>query len=339
MSENFNYNVEDNEDFDNLIRENQDIISVALSLSVKCDNKKEKEQEEEKEEPYYDKKRLSHVTFYKREDGKLVYINDFFRSFHMALKKDKMACPINAACNFAWTQYQKHMYKIRMNSKPKKVATKTSNFMPFEKAYDIFVNQYLANAFKEEKKAFDIDKYNKGAIEELVKYFIKDDTCKIPLNKGIGLIGNVGTGKSSLMFQFSKFTRDYRLPTSFHFVTMDSICEGIEDKGLNHLSQFRYFDICIDEYAQDDARHVNSYGTKVDCFRQITKRRYNRWANVKSNPTHMTSNIDFNADMNASSQKEAHDIKYRLYNEYGKREVTRIKQMYFLILLNGPNRR
>lgn len=195
----------------------------------------------------------------------------------------------------------------------------------------MFYLNYLKPMFLDRGVQFNIDHYNKKIIAELFKYFIQDPTCKLDLKKGIFLCGPVGTGKTSIMEAFSKFTNDFNFINSFNMVYMEELNIEIDEHGLACLKKFKFGDYCFDDIAIRETK-INSYGTDVMPSDEIMQLRYRRFAKLNSRPTHYTSNINFNLN------EDEEQARKELESRYNKRAIDRTKMCNF-VYLDGPSRR
>lgn len=236
-------------------------------------------------------------------------------------------------------------HELVLGSKPKRkqsFSPKFDQLMELKEAKKIFWNGYLSKSFENEypKRKYEIDNDNMGSIAEMVKYFICDSSCVFKLHKGICLIGGVGTGKSNLMHQFSRFTKDQGLDTAFDFVNFSSVKKEIQTFGLRAIDKYMTGDLCFDEMKPV---LVNSHGTKISVSSEIIEGREKRFTKLISRPTHFTSNIDLDYTIrhfNGGVDKEATKAKKEeLAEKYGLRAVDRIGAMCNFVYLGGPSRR
>lgn len=357
--------------------ENVEVIRAANMLAEQQNKANEEINNLPEQERYFDRSRWYSVSFHKEVLGKRVYISDWHRTIHLAFKKDPMVCPVIPSAKQFEVDLKKWKYGQALRRKTTNNRTfakhKPTQLMGYLEAYRIFINDYLHNAFiAQDGKRFKIDPRNELIIVHLLKYFIRDKDCRIPLNKGIALIGGVGTGKTTLLRQFAKFTKDNDLQTQFEFVKMSTIQEEMKKNGSACMNKYQHKDICIDEFADEESRYTNSYGEKIDCVKQSIKKRYERFEKGNAGPTHLTSNIDFELEKSveeninsngvihcrqaypfldwsglSSNYKPTEDqikniknqAKQFLNKQYGQREMDRMRQMYTFIWLGGPSRR
>ncbi len=189
----------------------------------------------------------------------------------------------------------------------------------------------------EPDKTFVIDETIQEAFDALCLYFSGDERFSKygDLNKGICLLGYVGTGKTLLMHAFSRNTRQ-----CFDVVSAQAIVDKyleqtkIEDaiKVIDEYSvvpnaffgDVSYFmqnkiALCIDDIGSELPMPVNKWGNIVNIIEAIIKRRYEN--KIPFNMTHFVSN---------------HQDFERVY---GTRAKDRINQMVNFICINGDSRR
>ena len=196
----------------------------------------------------------------------------------------------------------------------------------------MFFNNYLKPMFLSRGISYQIDRRNKAVIAELFRYFIRDPECRLDLNKGLFVCGPVGTGKTSIMQAFSRFTNDYNFVNSFSMIYMEDLNIEIDEHGLASLKCFKFGDYCFDDIAIRETK-INSFGTDIMPSDEIMQMRDRRFAKINSRPTHYTSNVNFNLFKN-----EKDDIE-KLESTYNKRSIDRIKGMCNFVYLDGPSRR
>lgn len=235
-----------------------------------------------------------------------------------------------------------HESILGSNRKRTKRAPQFDQLMELVEAKRIFWNDYLSKSFENEypKRKYEVDKDNSVSIAELIKYFIRDNSCLFKLHKGICLVGGVGTGKSNLMKQFSRFTKDQELETAFDFVNFHSVSKEVDSFGFGAIEKYMTGDVCFDEMKPV---LVNAHGTKISVSSEIIEGREKRFTKLVSRPTHFTSNIDLDyieRNKDGSVNKEETEIKKEdLSDKYGLRSVDRIGAMCNFVYLGGPSRR
>jgi DNA replication protein DnaC len=170
----------------------------------------------------------------------------------------------------------------------------------------------------------------------LIKYFNGIES-NLDLNKGIILMGPVGTGKSSTIHIIQKYLRATNNPNQFRFEQARIILrEFSKDKyiGLEKYS-FNYEQIptggrvakpqslCIDDIGLEnkESRH---YGESVDVIGELLIDRYDLFTDDRHRKlTHATSNLDTKG----------------LLQLYGDRIYDRFKEMFNVIPLTGKSKR
>ncbi len=144
------------------------------------------------------------------------------------------------------------------------------------------------------------------------------------LNKGLMIIGGVGTGKSLLFNVFKKYTGEILRTNSFRSYTSISIIDDVNVNGVEHLELFNenygYPITCyIDDIASKNET-VKHYGTEYNVIEQLLSIRYNAYSRRKK-LTHISTN------------------KYpsELEGVYETRIIDRMKEMFNMIELNGKS--
>ena len=152
-------------------------------------------------------------------------------------------------------------------------------------------------------------------LRKLILYTIHEkDQCKkhnIDLNKGILLIGPVGSGKTSIMTILRQFLfrDDYYLIKSARDIAFEYQKEGI-DTIQKYGKQYK--SLCIDDLGVEN--NTKFYGNECNTIAEIMLHRYDLLINQKIK-THATTNL------NAEELEEL----------YGNRVRSRLRSMFNLI--------
>jgi len=190
----------------------------------------------------------------------------------------------------------------------------------FENRKNIFLNI----AFKHIPD-FTIDDANREVINNLFFYF-NEIPGKLNLDKGIWLRGDLGTGKSSLMFLLSEFKKQFFDGFKINIcskVSNDYSIYGDLDKYTYNEAGYNGgpVNMCFDELGRE-SRPANYYGHKLNVMQHILHIRYSLWQSdgVK---TYITTNEDSKG----------------LEDKYGDFIRDRVREMYNIVLLQGCSRR
>ena len=252
-------------------------------------------------------------------------------------KAEKLGLDVDSAIAQAEQAIEKEKaYAKKVYSHPSKIKYTSNNFvegqlMPLDQAKSIFWHEYLSFSVKKTKSnplgKFNVDENNSFEIGELLKYFIQDPTCRYDLEKGICIHGPVGSGKTHILRQLSKFIQDAGFHNSFSVVSMKDV--NLEaSKNLDAINKYTTSNFCFDEAV---AKEVNCYGTKIIPFDEIIQGQYNRFLLGNGKKIHLTSNLN----LNPSSRAELDILK----QSYDIRSIDRLRQMCNFIYLGGPSRR
>lgn len=113
-------------------------------------------------------------------------------------------------------------------------------------------------------------------IQNTIKFFINDCTCKFPLTKGLFFYGAPGTGKTEIVNVMAKFCADNELTKKFEISSLSEIYVKYKaDKAYNPVTPFVQFDRAFDELGRY-AGPVVSFGDPLDINEAIIEQRYER---------------------------------------------------------------
>lgn len=179
----------------------------------------------------------------------------------------------------------------------------------FETAQKLFM--MIAN--KITGKPFEVNEFNREVIQNCIKWIIADKSCEWPLDKGIGLIGYYGTGKSHL-FRIIDYTSQAFRKESMKFTT--HTCPAvlkIVSESPNDIKKYYSGVICFDDLGAEETV-IKNYGNTVGVMSDIIFEREIRHE-VSGQITHFTSNL----------------IWEEIEQKYGTRIYDRIQKMTTLI--------
>jgi len=157
---------------------------------------------------------------------------------------------------------------------------------------------------------FIVDAENKDIINQLFFYLNKSDKFNGDFEKGILLIGAIGSGKTVIMDSFCKVVLNYgrKIITKIQALDMVKIAQEI-DSGYNKKPMY------IDDIGKEPIEILH-YGSMMRPFEDLLDTRYRNNA-----ITFGTSNLTLD------------DMKYN------KHTKDRIKEMFNIIILSGKSRR
>lgn len=205
-----------------------------------------------------------------------------------------------------------------------------------EQLFDWVVKQAI-----ERKGSFLVDEFNQHIIQQLCLYFAGDERFEteagFDLHKGILLVGNVGTGKSTLMRLFAQNPRCsfvvfpcLDIASDYQRNGDDALMSYCGESGTLYNNAFRHKvgGFCFDDLGTEPvAKH---YGNECNSLAHILQARYNHFVSDADKPigyrtTHITTNL---------SAQQIEDY-------YGSRIRSRMREMFNLIQmpLETPDRR
>ncbi len=179
---------------------------------------------------------------------------------------------------------------------------------------------------------FEVTKENENILRLMLLYFtgnpLFETETKGSLNKGIMLVGGVGTGKSLLFKIFQSYTRNILLTNSFQNFTAIDIVDSVNINGVEWMQQFshnvvdkisRPIRCYIDDIASRQ-ENVMHFGTKTNVIEQLLSLRYNVFERYGT-LTHVSTNL-YPASM---------------AEFYESRIIDRMKEMFNIIELGGES--
>jgi hypothetical protein len=271
---------------------------------------------------------LDDVTLY-RKDGK--WLSPYHAALYNKRKNNEPSCPVYDIMLQAIKQSEYNKKYAKAISEPRKRATlkEKFNLLGFDMAKRIFYTRYLDKAFEYKRKDYILDNHNEQVIDNLIAYFTRQQDSVLDLNKGICLFGEIGTGKSTIMKLFSKFTREYKLSTQFEFIYMDDIYSECDSRGLEALNSYKFRRCCFDDIGMRGENDINNFGTKMNPYKELVRRQYNRFSRTIPSLSHYTTNIQYHNK----------DFTPDLVKTFGVRELDRFREMCNFVYLGGDARR
>ena len=132
---------------------------------------------------------------------------------------------------------------------------------------------------------YDLNDTNKEIIAKLCMYFsAHPDVPDNLLRKGIMLVGNPGSGKTTIMRIFSQI-----IP--FQFMYCHSICDSVRKDGqeaMDKVHQKSHDEICFDDLGGE--QKVKFYGNSIDAMYDIIIKRCLNMVHHNTR-THITTNL------------------------------------------------
>jgi DNA replication protein DnaC len=209
----------------------------------------------------------------------------------------------------------------------------TENIINSVDVNENFHKNGIANILSELIPNYIFDDNNTPILAKLFYYFIGDEEkCKsnsISLNKGVMLLGGVGTGKTQMMQAFKYYASQIIKTNSFQFHYANEIIDNTTVSGIEHLDKFNHnfnpnpnpITCLIDDICSKNEK-VKNYGTDINVIEELISIRYNIYKRYNV-LTHFTTNI--------------------YPNEFGEyydlRIIDRLKEMTNIIELPGESRR
>jgi DNA replication protein DnaC len=192
----------------------------------------------------------------------------------------------------------------------------------------------IFNILKNQINNYIVDDFNRDVLNILFNYFIGNEIfCNennISLNKGIMLIGPVGTGKTEIMKCFKIYTSEIIKNNSFQFYYSNEVIDDVNIKGVEALEKFnsnyngyKFNPVtCLIDDICSKNEVIKNYGTEISVIEQLISIRYNIFGRYDK-LTHFTTNIYPN----------------EMINHYDIRVVDRLREMCNIVELKGKSKR
>jgi len=158
---------------------------------------------------------------------------------------------------------------------------------------------------------------------------IKFKEKEISLNKGILLVGDVGSGKSLMFDIFKVYTSRVLYKNGFQQYQAGDIIDNLNVKGKVYFDKFSYnrstnnvpnpITCYIDDIASRN-EIVNHYGSVYNSMQELLTIRYNIYSKYRK-LTHLSTNL----------------FPQQLKEIYGIRVIDRMKEMFNLVELKGDS--
>lgn len=149
----------------------------------------------------------------------------------------------------------------------------------------IIINSEIKFNFIDEEKL---------VIDNLIRYFINDNSGQYDLNKGLYISGYYGSGKSRLIFLFKQFT-DVIEANKFQAFNYKKINDQIKIRGMKAAENISgYGSLLIDDLGFLNESKIMNYGNTFDLLMTLVNDRYEKWFYHRTR-TFYTSNIEISS--------------------------------------------
>lgn len=132
---------------------------------------------------------------------------------------------------------------------------------------------------------YEINKQNEQILYKLCMYFSNSpELDQSILRKGIMLVGNAGSGKTTIMRIFSQIV-------PFSMLYVDSICDNVRKEGQEAID--RLYSRPHDEFCYDDLgseQKIKFYGSQMDVMHDVIIKRCRNLV-MHGTRTHFTTNM------------------------------------------------
>lgn len=196
----------------------------------------------------------------------------------------------------------------------------------------------VARAWQDYQIDFQIDKSNAEVLKLLCYYTTNNPIFEkrgqgFSLHKGLVIMGNVGTGKTTLMKLFSRNQKQSFLLTPCRKITelyevdgeeaVTSFSAPVQESGTDiRFFNQRVLGQCFDDLGTEK-NPVLHFGNRTNVMTNVILNRYDSRRTMPHTMTHITTNLD--AAM--------------LDEQYGSRVKSRLREMFNVIVLEGSDRR
>jgi hypothetical protein len=170
---------------------------------------------------------------------------------------------------------------------------------------DITKEELLNRIPKFLEPRFELNEQNSDVYNQLKLYFSNDNEFNGDLNKGVLILGGLGTGKTLAL-------EIYQVIFGFQMFSSDEVIDAFCKDGRPSIEQFNTeHDIALDDIGQDSGKHYY-FGTIEDPMDVLLSRRYDMFKQYKHR-THATTNLSVEALEQRFSPK-VFDRMFEMFN-------------------------
>lgn len=189
--------------------------------------------------------------------------------------------------------------------------------------------QIMSEKLRRDGRPFSTEGNVKEVIPQLIRYFIGDKNGDLPINKGIYLWGDTGSGKTFLFESLQEMVKRLGLShQSFKIHNTTSIVEQVLMDGNLNSSLYVSSSCVFDDFGIEEPI-VRVYNNEIKPMTTIVNRAYEGFKNSQQ-MTHFTSMLPLEGLLD----KESKGIK-----QIDRRVFERIKEMTTSVKLSGKSKR
>lgn len=169
---------------------------------------------------------------------------------------------------------------------------------------------------------FMLNKHFMDFYTQLIYYFTQNEKFNGDLKKGIYILGNIGRGKTLAMLIMKKFCNVLNRSMNFKYIDTEEFNIGFSTDGNKIFADYQIGNLCINDIGGEKNPEVNYFGSLQNPIAILLKLRYTLFQE-KGILTHATGNWGYK----------------KLESIYGAREISRCKEMFNIVSLDGKDMR
>lgn len=179
------------------------------------------------------------------------------------------------------------------------------------------------------------DEETKAIITKLINYFNGLEIDGLSTTKGLMIIGEIGSGKTTLMEIFKNYLHFTTSPNKFNIVESRDICKEFAKSGFTGIEKYTFnplpnnsgvsvsnpTNICIDDFGIE-SEYSKYYGTETNPVAEVLLDRYKIMKQYQK-ATHIVTNLSIES----------------MKKKYPDRIMDRFKEMFNIIILESKSKR